>query len=239
MKTLIHIHTDFSYDSNITAAQLADFCEQERFGCVAVTDHDSIEGARRLASMTDVNVIIGEEVTTSQGHLIGLFLTEWIRPGMSALDTAKAIRAQGGLVLLPHPFVRAFGCGIGEAVWKMSEWIDAVEVNNAQNLSRRADRLAREFAETYDLPQYVGADSHMNSSIAPCYQTMPEARDPQSFLRALRQAELVRGHHPLSYFVSTGWRVMLALARRPQPEAFGANLAYARPGVERAAASVA
>ncbi len=122
MKTLLHVHTDFSYDSNITIEQLARFCEEQRFGCVAVTDHDSIEGARRLASMTDVNVIVGEEVTTSEGHLIGLFLTEWIRPGLSALDTAKAIRAQGGLVLLPHPFVRAFGCGIGEAVWHMSEW---------------------------------------------------------------------------------------------------------------------
>ncbi len=239
MKTLLHVHTDFSYDSNITIEQLARFCEEQRFGCVAVTDHDSIEGARRLASMTDVNVIVGEEVTTSEGHLIGLFLTEWIRPGMSALDTAKAIRAQGGLVLLPHPFVRAFGCGIGEAVWRMSEWIDAVEVCNAQNLSRRADRLAREFADAFDLPHYVGADSHMNSSIAPCYQIMPEARDPQSFLRALRTAELVSGLHPLSYFASTGFRVMLALARQPQPKAFGASLALARPGAQRAATSVA
>ncbi len=229
MKTLIHIHTDFSYDSNITVAQLARGCEEHGIGCVAVTDHDSIEGARRLAASTDINVIIGEEVTTRDGHLIGLFLEEWIPPGLSALDTAKAIREQGGLVLLPHPFVRAFSCGLGETAWQMPEWIDAVEVCNGQNISRRADRLATAFAEAHDLPQYVGADSHMNTSLAPCYQMMAPACDSRSFLVALRKAELVRGLHPWTYFASTGYRLMLALAGIRQPSLFGANVASAQP----------
>jgi len=227
VKTLIHVHTDYSYDSNITVEQLARFVERAAFDCVAVTDHDSIAGARRLASLCDRQVIIGEEVSTRNGHLIGLFLSERVRPGMSPVETAKAIRAQGGLVLAPHPFVRLFNCGLAKAMWSLADWLDAVEVANAQNLWSRADRLAHRFAEAQDLPKYVGADSHMNTSIAPCYQVMPDAHDPQTFLHALREAELIRGRHPWWYFVSTGWRVALALGGLPLPGAFGANFARA------------
>lgn len=229
MKTLIHIHTDYSYDSNITVEQLARGCAAEGVGCVAVTDHDSIEGARRLAGISDINVIVGEEVSTRDGHLIGLFLEEWIRPGLSALDTARAIREQGGLVLLPHPFVRAFSCGLGDTARQMPEWIDAVEVGNGQNLSRRADRLAAAFAEQHNLPQYVGADSHMNTSLLPCYQEMAPAYDAHSFLNALRRAELVPGRHPWSYFASTAYRLVLSLTGLRQPDPFGANRHAAQP----------
>lgn len=223
MKTLIHVHTDYSYDSNIRVEDLARFCEREGFDCVAVTDHDTIEGALRLHLLTSVHAIVGEEISTRDGHMIGLYLSDWIPPGMSAMDTAKAIRGQGGLVLAPHPFIRALSSGLGKVLWSLEGWVDAIEVGNGQNLSRRADRLARAFAEAHDLPQYVGADSHMNTSIAPCYQLMADARDAQSFLRALSEAKLVRGRHPWSYFVSTGWRAAFALGGLPLPRGYGAN----------------
>ena len=146
IKTLIHVHTDFSFDSDICPKTLATLAEQEGIGCVAVTDHDTLEGARRLTGMTSIRVILGEEVSTRDGHLIGLFLTHRVRPGMSARDTARAIREQGGLVFLPHPFVATFGCGLRHAAYDIVDWIDAVEINNAQNLLRRPDRRARRFA---------------------------------------------------------------------------------------------
>ena len=222
-KTLIHIHTDFSFDSNITVEALRDFAVREGFGCVAVTDHDSIEGGLRLRGITDLNVIVGEEVTTRDGHLIGLFLQERIRPGMSAVDTARAIRAQGGVVLLPHPFVKAFGCGIGRQAWEMIDWIDAVEVNNAQNLLPGPDRLARRFAEETGLPAFVGADCHAADSIAPCWQVMDAFDGRQSFLRALAGAELHTGRHSLAYFAATGYRVALNAVGLKLPRGFGEN----------------
>ena len=108
-KTLIHIHTNYSFDSNTAPAALARFAERENIGCIAVTDHDTIEGARHLAAITDAKVIIGSEITTRDGDLIGLFLERRIDPGMSARDTARAIREQGGLVLLPKDFNASFG----------------------------------------------------------------------------------------------------------------------------------
>ena len=222
VKTLIHLHTDYSYDSDISLDILVHFLSTENIGCIAVTDHDTIEGARRLRHLTDATVIVGEEVSTRDGHLIGLFLRERVRPGMPARDTAIAIRGQGGLVLLPHPFVRALSCGLGAASWEILDLVDAVEVNNAQNVLRRPDRAAERFAGVVGLPGYVGADSHMATSIAPCYQIMPAFDGPAEFLKSLRSAELCPGRHPLGFFVATGCRLIRHYAGLSLSGGFGA-----------------
>lgn len=223
VKTLIHIHTDYSYDSNISLATLARFAETEGFGCIAVTDHDTIEGAVRLQAMTSAKIIVGEEVTTRDGHIIGLFMQEAVRPGMSAVDTARAISQQGGLVLLPHPFVKMFGCGLGKLAWELADLFDAVEVNNAQNLRRSPERRAHQYADRLAMVKYAGADSHIASSIAPCYQLMRAFDGPADFLESLRTAELKEGRHPLGYFVQIAKQVALSLARMPLPSHTGVN----------------
>ena len=223
IKTLIHLHTDYSYDSDISLDRLARFVAEDGINCIAITDHDTIAGAQRFQNETDAKVVVGEEVSTRDGHLIGLFLQQRIRPGMSARDTALAIREQGGLVLLPHPFLRAFSCGLGETAQTIVDLIDAVEINNAQNFLRRPDRQAERFAERHELVKYVGADSHMAISIAPCYQYMPDFESPASFLDSLSQAALTRGRHPLSYFASTGYRLMRYYMGLTLAGNFGAN----------------
>jgi len=227
IRTLIHLHTDYSFDSNISLESLIDHARRENIGCVAVTDHDTIEGARRLAGMVagrgSLKVIVGEEVTTSQGHLIGLFLRERVEPGMSARETATAIRKQGGLVLLPHPFVNMFGCGLGSVSDEIAHLIHAVEVNNAQNLFDGPDRKADLFARRHALPAFVGADSHRRSSIGPCLQIMNDFHSPATFLASLNGATLQPGRHPLSYFAAMGLQVAQHMLGLSLPEGFGAN----------------
>lgn len=239
VKTLIHVHTDYSYDSSISLETLANFMEREDFGCVAVTDHDTIDGALMLRSRTTARVIVGEEVSTRDGHVIGLFLEEEIRPGMSARDTAAAIRDQGGLVFLPHPFVRMFGCGLGELAWELADLFDAVEVNNAQNLRAAPERRAHGFAERTGLIKYAGSDAHLPSSIAPCYQLLRDFDGPADFIDALRTAELREGRHPLRYFAEIGRQIIRSMARlprtirpapAPQPEYARASYARSVPG---------
>lgn len=222
LKTLIHFHSNYSYDSNISLEALVAFAEREDFGCLALTDHDNIEGAKRLRQMTDRKVIVGEEITSRDGDVIGLFLEEFIRPGMSARDTALAIREQGGLVLLPHPFTKAFGVGVGEKAWDLVDLLDAVEVNNAQHLTSSPDRKARRFAKSLGLPAFVGADSHMTHSIAPCHQVLRDFDGPVDFLEALRAARLVPGRHPLSYFAATAYRIARHQLGLTLPRGYGA-----------------
>ncbi len=223
VKTLIHIHTNYSFDGNTAPEALARYAKRKGIGCIAVTDHDTIEGAKHLAAITDVKVIIGSEITTRDGDLIGLFLEQGISPGMSARDTALAIREQGGLVLLPHPFIKLFGCGLGKSAWRIAELIDAVEVCNAQNIVAIPDRKADRFADKLGLAKYVGADSHVDASIAPCSQLMRDFTTPADFLDSLRAAELRPGRHPLWYFAAAGYRIALSVAGLPLPAGFGAN----------------
>ncbi len=223
IKTLIHLHTDYSPDSSLSCETLARFAEREGIGCVAVTDHDTIDGALHLRSMTDVTVVIGEEISTSQGDLIGLFLSQCVPPGMSARDTARAIKDQGGLVLLPHPFIKVFGCGLREVAWELVDLVDAVEVCNAQNIYSVPDRAAERYADELHLAKFAGSDTHEPSSIAPCYQLMADCSGPAAFLDSLRSAELVRGRHPLSYFVSAAYRTVRALMGMSFPKGCGRN----------------
>lgn len=223
IRALFHVHTDYSFDSNISLERLVRFCRSEGFRCVAVTDHDTIAGAQRLRAISDLKVIVGEEISTSQGHLIGLFLQRHVPPGLSARDTALAIKAQGGLVLLPHPFVRAFGCGLRRAAHDIVDLVDAVEVNNAQNFLDGPDRAARQFAERYGLPAFVGGDSHMASSIAPCWQEMDDFDGPGAFLAALRGAKLHHGRHGLGYFAATALRLTRHNLGLPLPPGYGVN----------------
>lgn len=229
VKTLIHVHTNYSLDSNISPEALAAFAEREGFGCVVITDHDTVEGAHHFASIADVQAVIGEEITSRDGDVIGLFLDRHIPPGMSARETALAIKEQGGLVLVPHPFIRILGRGLGDKVWDMMDLIDAVEVCNSQNLLRAPDLAAERFATEQNFVKFAGSDSHAVASIAPSYQYMRDFSGPEDFLDALAAAELVRGRHPFSYFFSAGYRTLRYLAGAGVPPGCGLN--YAEPTV--------
>lgn len=211
-KAVIHLHTDYSSDSDIAIADLAGFAERAGIDCLAVTDHDTIEGAIRLRDTGRVRVVVGEEITTTQGHLIGLFLDERVPPGLPPRRTAEMIRQQGGVVLLPHPFNRFMSCGMAEAALGILDLIDAVEINNAQNLLPGPDRAARRFALAHGLATYVGADSHRTSSIAPCWQLLAPFDGPDAFRLALAAAELRPGRHPLPYFFDMGMQYVRYLA---------------------------
>ena len=99
-----HIHTEHSPDSTLPVRSLVRRCQAKGLGLIAVTDHNSLDGALEAREVADFPVIVGEEVTTADGELTGLFLTEPIPRGLSALETARRIKGQGGLVSIPHPF---------------------------------------------------------------------------------------------------------------------------------------
>ncbi len=223
LKTLIHVHTNYSPDAATSPETLARRAADAGIDCIAVTDHDTIEGARHLASITDLRVIIGAEVSTRDGDIIGLFLREPVPPRMSARETAVAIREQGGLVLVPHPFLRLLGCGLRDAIWDILDLVDAVEVCNGQNIMRGPDIKAAAFALRVGLPAFVGSDSHTPCSIAPCWQMLRPFSGPVDFLNALRMAELHAGRHPLRYFASAGYRTARYLLGCGFPSGFGEN----------------
>jgi len=224
LKTAFHIHTDYSFDSDNSVEHLIESARQHQFQCLIITDHDTIEGAKSLAAKagSDLKIVVGQEITTNKGHLVGLFLQEAIEPDMTPRETAEAIKQQGGLVVLPHPFNTFMGCGLRRAVFDVIDLIDIVEVFNAQNLLSIPNERARLFARRFSLPGLVGVDSHHRDSLNVCYQYLPDFNSPASFMASVWKSNTVLGRHSFSYFAQS---VMMMFNSkwfgRPYPPGYG------------------
>ena len=238
IKVAIHLHTHHSWDSNLTPAALVAAARRAGLDCHAITDHNTIDGAFEARRVGDMRVIVGEEISSAEGHLIGLFLERPVPPGLSAEETIAEIRAQRGAVLAPHPFVTLCRNSLQAAIWHLVEQLDAVEIFNAQNPLPADDARAAEFARQTGLPGYVGMDAHVRWLPA-TYQVMPDFTDSRSFLRSLRQAELLTSRVGLRYGAVMAFRHIWDRLLPGRVPGFGER---ARPGVtveaERAAKPV-
>ena len=161
----LHMHTSWSHDCSIDAAELVDHAEAEGLGAIAVTDHNVFGGALETADYArdrDLIVIPGEEVKTdNQGEVIGLFLEREIPRGMSFGDTIAAIREQGGLVYVPHPFDRLHAIPDPRTLHRHLADIDVLEVYNARLLFEAYNDEALRFARKYNLTMGAGSDAHV------------------------------------------------------------------------------
>ena len=206
LKADLHVHTEFSFDCATPLEKLIQRCLKQDIGCLAVTDHNTIQGAVKVKEMAPFKVIVGEEIKTRDGDLIGLFLQEEVPPGLSATDTAKLIKEQGGLVLLPHPFDRFRGSVMSEK--EMAELLpmtDVIEAFNARNTLPSSDRRAGELAAAHGIALCAVSDAHSLGEIGKAYTLVPDfSYGPQDFLEALRQGTLTkRRSSPLVHLIST------------------------------------
>ena len=196
MRVDLHSHTMWSGDATTTPDELAAAVEDAGIDVLCITDHSTINGAVELADRLPCRVVVGEEVRTGSGELIGLFLTERVPQGIRAADAAERIRAQGGLVYVPHPFDELRRCLDEPALRALAAdgLLDAVEGLNAKTSLRSLNDRARAFGEEHGLAVGAGSDAHVAEGIGAAYVEMPDFDGPASFLAALRQGRLV-GHH--------------------------------------------
>jgi predicted metal-dependent phosphoesterase TrpH len=193
-----HSHTMWSGDSTTTPDELAAAVTASGVDVLCITDHQAVAGAERLAGALDCRVIVGEEVRTSQGELIGLFLDERIPYGLSPEETARRIRAQGGLVYVPHPLdpMRRALAPAAFAALAGDGFVDAVEAFNAKTSLQHLNREAAELARRHGLVTGAGSDAHVAEALGAAFVEVPDVDlgQPDGFLAALRQGRIV-GHH--------------------------------------------
>ncbi|CAN5731149.1 hypothetical protein BH20ACT14_BH20ACT14_14680 [soil metagenome] len=205
----LHMHTDWSHDCSIPVTDLLDHAEEIGLGGIAITDHNVFGGAREaveLAGDRDLVVIPGEEVKTDgQGEVIGLFLEEEIPRGLSFADTIEAIREQGGLVYLPHPFDRLHAIPDPATIHRHLAEIDVFEVFNARLLRDSFNDEALRFARKYRLLQGAGSDAHVVQGVGTGAVTMRRFEGAEEFLLSLRTAEVLRRPKSLAYLQSLKW----------------------------------
>jgi predicted metal-dependent phosphoesterase TrpH len=205
----LHLHTNWSHDCTVETVDLLEHAEVEGLGGIAVTDHNVFGGALEaveLARDRDLIVIPGEEVKTDgQGEVIGLFLREEIPRGLSFADTIAAIKEQGGLVYLPHPFDRLHTVPDPSTLHRHLADIDVFEVYNARLLREGHNDEALRFARKYNLTQGAGSDAHVLQGVGTGVVRMRAFRDPEEFLISLRSAEVLRRPKSLAYLQSLKW----------------------------------
>jgi predicted metal-dependent phosphoesterase TrpH/glycosyltransferase involved in cell wall biosynthesis len=205
----LHMHTSWSHDCSIDAAELVDHAEAEGLGAIAVTDHNVFGGALETVDYArgrDLIVIPGEEVKTDdQGEVIGLFLEREIPRGLSFGDTIAAIREQGGLVYVPHPFDRLHAIPDPRTLHRHLADIDVLEVYNARLLFEAYNDEALRFARKYNLTMGAGSDAHVLQGVGTGALRMRAFQDPEEFLISLRTAEVLRRPKSLAYLQSLKW----------------------------------
>jgi predicted metal-dependent phosphoesterase TrpH len=205
MRLDLHVHTHYSPDSITTPAALIQAAQRRRLDGLAVTDHNVIEGALQVQEMAPFPVIIGEEIKTTEGEIIGLFLRERIPPRLSPEETIAAIRQQGGLVYIPHPFDRWRREAMGRrTLERIIDQVDALEVFNARVLIRQDNALALQVAGAHGLGMGAGSDAHTPYEVGRTYVEIDSFHDPVSFLAALRRGCVVgRLSTPLVHGLTT------------------------------------
>jgi len=205
----LHMHTRWSHDCSTGVEELLDHAEAEGLGAIAVTDHNAFGGALEAMTLSagrDLVVIPGEEVKTKgQGEVIGLFLQEEIPRGMSFEDTLTAIREQGGLVYLPHPFDRRHAIPDPKTLHRHLAEIDVLEVYNARLLLETYNDEALRFARKYGLLAGAGSDAHVLQGVGTGALRMRRFDGPEEFLLSLRTAEVLRRPRSLAYLQSLKW----------------------------------
>ena len=205
----LHMHTSWSHDCSIDVDELLDHAEAEGLGAIAVTDHNVFGGALEAVEKARgrrLTVIPGEEIKTDhQGEVIGLFLKEEIPRGLSFGETVAAIRAQGALVYVPHPFDRLHAIPDPATLHRHLAEIDVFEVYNARLLFEGYNDEAVRFARKYNLTRAAGSDAHVLQGVGTGAVRMRRFSGPEEFLVSLRSAEVLRRPKSLAYLQGLKW----------------------------------
>ena len=221
MKVDLHVHTYFSPDSLSSLRQIERAAERRGLDALAITDHNHLGGALLLARWSHLRIIVGEEIATSQGEIIGLFLTKEIPAGLSPLATVRAIKDQGGLVSIPHPCDQARRtsaltlAGLDEVL----PWVDMIEVLNARTTYRADLEAAEALAARHGLLRSAGSDAHTAGEIGRAWVELPAFTDAASFLQGMAQSRVGgRLSSPLVHLSSTAARLSKSMTT-PRPRA--------------------
>ncbi len=186
----------WSGDSTTTPDELQECVAASGIDVLCVTDHNAIRGAIELAEQLPCRVIVGEELKTHAGEIIGLFLKERIPQGIRPEEAARNIREQGGIVYVPHPFDPIRNNLRSDVLDELVglDLVDGIEVLNGKTSLKSLNKKALDYASEHDLAIGAGSDAHVAEAIGAAYMQMPDFDNPADFLKSMRSGQPV-GHY--------------------------------------------
>jgi predicted metal-dependent phosphoesterase TrpH len=186
----LHLHSRYSHDGQSTLEELVERCTECGLDRIALTDHNTVEGALRLAKIAPELTIVGEEAKTREGEVIGLFIRRRLPPYMRAEEVMDMIHDMGGLTYVPHPLDRHRSNFSVERIVQLADRIDIIETYNAwcePSENHAAARLAKDLAKV----SATGSDAHAARELGRSWMEIEDYSTPQDFLEKLRNARHV------------------------------------------------
>lgn len=196
-KVDFHTHSSASPDGGISAEQYQQLLADNVLDYIAVTDHNTIDFAVQLKKQLGKAIIVGEEIMTRQGEIIGLFLKENVPAGLELADAIAAIKVQGGIVYLPHPF-ETVRKGISEAnLHPVADLIDIVEVYNGRAVAQNKGPEATVWARLHQKPGAASSDAHGVKGVGTAYTTITTIPSAKTIVKSMQTAHLTMERPPI------------------------------------------
>jgi hypothetical protein len=193
----LHCHTHWSKDSLASPQALLRVCRRRGIDRLAVTDHNTLRGALEAAELSPERFIVGEEILTTEGELLGYFMTEEIPPRLSPQETIDRLRRQGAVISVSHPYDYArLGAWREEVLRPLLPQLDALETFNARTYSSEPNARAATLARQAGLPGLAGSDAHAPFEVGRGLTMLEPFHDAESFRQALATARLVTRRSP-------------------------------------------
>lgn len=196
-KVDLHTHSQASADGGISPEQYAKALESELLDYIAITDHDRVDFALGLNKALGDKIIVGQEITTTDGELIGLFLKHRVEPGLSAIDTANNIREQGGLVYVPHPFETVRSGVSRQTLDNIEDLIDIVEVHNGRAIVQNFSPAAAAWAKSHGKAGASSSDAHGYKGLGQSYSIVNEKPSRGALVQNLSMVNLSHRRPPI------------------------------------------
>lgn len=190
MRVDLHLHSRYSHDSRTSLDALIERSRECGLDRIALTDHNTVEGALELARLAPQLAIVGEEAKTLEGEVIGLFITRRLPPYQRPEEVMDLVHEMGGLTYVPHPFDRNRSHFRSDRIVELADRIDIIEVHNPW-CEHAANVAAARLAVDLDKVTATGSDAHSAHELGKSWMEMEDYVDVTDFLAKLRHARHV------------------------------------------------
>jgi len=217
----LHCHTYWSHDSLASPRGLLEVCRKRGIDRLAVTDHNSLGGALEAAALAPELFIVGEEILTTEGELLGYFMAEEVPAGLSPQETIDRLRRQGAVISVSHPYDYARqGAWREDVLRPLLPQVDALEAFNARTYSAGPNAQAAALARQAGVPGLAGSDAHAPFEVGRGLTQLEPFHDAETFRRALASARLVPHRSPAWVHLVSRYAVLrkrMGWRRPPRP----------------------